>query len=142
MLVQNVGVDLKMPWEKSGWLQTSSKRGNGVFIFASHDYKSTREDLGTVSVFFVPDTAFPFISNYGSCDEDMWSAAELIAAMKKERQGNFPHAMEEYVPVIASGETECTLGILEEYGLLDYKDDIEARLQDIVPFGYEEDVTL
>lgn len=125
---------VKMEWEKSGWLQTSARNGKkSVFIMASRDYET--EHFGTVSVIFRPDTAFLFIDEAGTPDEDIWSARDLMASLKEEVPGGFPVMCEQYVPIIESGETECDEVTLETYGLLEYKEDIERRLEDIAPYG-------
>lgn len=138
VVVNNI---VKMEWSKKGWLQTSSRGGRKpVFILASQDYVNA--DGRTISVIFTASTAFLFVSDAGTDEEDIWTAQELIQTLKAEMQGNFPYSLEEYLPIIESGEYTCKVDVLEKYGLLDYKDDIEARLKDVAPYGYEEDFKL
>ena len=124
---------VKMEWQKEGWLQT--KKGTGAFIFASQVYET--ETRGKVTVFFNPSTAYLFVTDAHTENEDLWSAEDLIPVLKKEYTYLFPFNVQEYVPVIESGETECRADILEEYGLTPFKADIEARLNDVRPFGDE-----
>ena len=127
-------------WEKSGWLQTSAKKGRSTFIFGSKKYASTNKE--EVTVFFTSNTAFLVISNAHTEDEDLWSAEEFIPVIKSSITGNFPFDMEEYVAVIDSGEDECLATILEEYGIVEHKEDIEAHLRDVRPYGEETDINL
>lgn len=131
---------VKMEWQKDGWLQTSSKKKPSAFIFASQTYPSTVK--GEVTVFFTSLTAFLFVSDAGTDDEDMWNAEELISAIKGNLTGNFPFDLDEYVAVIDSGEDNCIMSVLERYGIVDAKEDIEARMLDIRPYGFEQTVTL
>lgn len=139
VVVNNV---VKMEWEKSGWLQTSAKKGKSTFIFASKDYDSSIPELGVVTVFFTAETAFLIVTEPGTDDEDVWTAEDFIPVIKKNLGGNFPYDLEEYVPVIASGDDECIADKLERYGLTEYKADIEARLADVAPYGVEEELNL
>lgn len=128
---------VKMEWSKDGWLQTSGKKGKKpVFILASKDYVADNGD--TISVIFTATTAFVFADDFDG-ERDIWSAADLIEVVKSEMPGGFPYGVEQYVPIIESGEESCKMNILETLGLVQYKDDIEARMKDIAPFGYEED---
>lgn len=132
---------VKMEWEKDGWLQTSAKKGKkSTFILASQKYESTNK--GEISVIFTASTAFLFVDGAGTADEDIWTAEDLIATVKSDMPGNFPYSLEQYVPVIDSGEEECKASVLEEYGLVAFKEDIEARMKDVAPFGFEEDLKL
>lgn len=132
---------VKMEWEKDGWLQTSAKKGKkSTFILASKKYDSSNK--GEISVIFTASTAFLFVDGAGTADEDIWTAEDLIATVKSDMPGNFPYSLEQYVAVIDSGEEECKMSVLEEYGLVAYKKDIEARMKDIAPFGFEEDLKL
>lgn len=127
---------VKMEWDKDGWLQTSSKGGKkSVFILASKDYVNANGD--TISVIFTATTAFVFADDFGGEDEDIWTASDLITTIKSDMPGNFPYNLEQYIPIIDSGEDTCKMGILETLGLVDYKDDIEARMKDVQPYGYE-----
>lgn len=132
LVVNNI---VKMEWQKSGWLQTSSAKGKRpVFIFASHVYDSSIPELGKVTVYFTATTAFLIES-----DEGLWSAEELIPVVKKDFGGTFPYDLDEYVPIIYSGEEDCSVSVLEKYGLLEHQKDIEARMKDVAPYGVEED---
>ena len=129
---------VKMEWQTEGWLQTSARKGRKpTFIIASQDYESTK--YGKISVFFNATTAFLFIDDAGTDSQDIWNAQELIAALKEDLPGDFPYTTDQYVPIIASGEANCIDETLEEYGLTEYKADIERRMKDIAPFGYETD---
>ena len=126
---------VKMEWSEEGWLQSAAtKKGAGVFFFASKVYPSTTK--GEVTVFFNPDTAYIFASDAHTADEDLWNAAE-VKAIIKDVLGDFPYRNQEYVPIIASGLHVCSQEYLEEYGIVEFKADIEARLRDIEPYGYE-----
>ena len=132
---------VKMEWEKSGWLQTSAKGGKkSTFILASKDYESTNK--GMITVFFTATTAFLFMDGAGTADEDIWTASDLINTIKADMPGNFPYSLEQYYAVIESGDEHCRMNVLEAYGLVDYKEDIEARMKDVAPFGYEEDLKM
>lgn len=132
---------VKMQWDKAGWLQPKVKKTKKeVFVFGSQTYASTN-GKGTVTVFFVPDSAFIFVDNRGADDEDIWTAEDLIDYYKSEPTSDFS-MFEQYAPIIASGELECYASVLEEFGLVDYKADIEARLNDVRPYGEEEDVRM
>lgn len=127
---------VKMEWEKSGWLATKGRGGSqGAFIFASKDYQSARGC--TISVFFTSDTAFIWANDAHTADEDIWNSADLKDWCKSNLDGSFPHQYDEYVAVIDSGEMTANDEILEEYGLMEFKADIEARMRDIAPFGDE-----
>lgn len=132
---------VKMEWEKSGWLQTSAKKGKKpVFILASKDYESSNG--GVVSVIFTATTAFVIADNFDSDERDIWSAEDIISSLKADMPGDFPYCLEQYVPIIDSGEDTCKMSMLETLGLVEYKDDIEARMKDIQPYGYEEDIKM
>ena len=132
---------VKTEWEKSGWLQTSARGGKkSTFILASKDYESSTK--GTITVFFTATTAFLFMDNMGTADEDIWTAADLIGTIKADMPGNFPYSLEQYVAIIESGDETCNMSILESYGLVEFKEDIEARMKDVAPFGYEEDLKM
>lgn len=124
-----------MEWQKSGWLQTSGRNKQSAFIFASQDYDA--EDGSKVTVFFTAQTAFIVYSE----DEGLWSAEEFIPVIKKNMSGGFPYNLEEYVAVIDSGETTCIQSVLERFGIAAHKEDIEARLADVAPYGYETEYT-
>ena len=83
-----------------------------------------------------------FASEPGTENEDMWNAKELAGIMKKGFSDYFPYNYEEYVAVIDSGEENCIASVLERYGIVDAKEDIEARMRDIKPFGYEKIINL
>lgn len=127
---------VKMEWDKSGWVQTKGTGGKpGAFIFASKEFAS--DTKGTVTVFFNPFTAFIWASDAHTDEEDLWNAAELKGWLKENLDGSFPDNWDECVPVIAYGGTDADVAILEEYGLTAYKEEIEARLRDVAPFGEE-----
>lgn len=126
---------VKMEWLKSQWL---SANGGKVFCCAAKTYESTVK--GTVDVFFRPDTAFLWVSDAHTDEEDMWSSAELFAELKSSFDGTFPQNYDEYVPVIEAGTHECLMSILEEYGIVDAKEDIEARLVDLEYYGGEDEL--
>ena len=133
---------VKMEWEKSGWLQTSAKKGkNATFILASKNYPSSTKGK-ELSVIFTASTAFLFVDGAGTADEDIWTAEELIQTIKSDMPGNFPYSLDQYLAVIESGEDVCKMHVLEEYGLVEFKEDIEARMKDIAPFGFEVDVKM
>lgn len=126
---------VKMEWLKEQWL--SANKGK-VFCCAAKTYDSTVH--GTLDVFFRPDTAFLWISNAGTGDEDFWNSAELYDVLKGSFDGTFPMSYNEYVPIIESGETDCTDAVLERYGLVAAKADIEKRLKDLEYYGGEDDM--
>lgn len=129
---------VKMEWDKDGWLQTSAKKGKkSAFIFASKNYTNDKGQV--ISVIFTATTAFVFVDGMGTADEDIWSAADLIATVKSDLPGDFPYGLDQYKAIIESGEDECELDMLERFGLTQYKEDIEARMKDVQPYGYEED---
>lgn len=139
IVVNNI---VKLEWEKSGWLQAKGSAVNpdGTFIFASKDYESTVK--GTVTVFFNANSAFLWVSDAHTDEEDMWNASELKNWCKKNIDGSFPMMYDECVEIIQSGEDECVDAILEEYGIVEHKADIEARQRDLRPFGEEFDLKL
>lgn len=137
-LVENNVV--KMDWDKAGWLQTKGSAGKqGAFILASKEFPSTTK--GTVTVFFNPFTAFMWISDAHTSEEDMWNASELKEWLKSELDGSFPDNYDECVNIIPYGNLEADVAVLEEYGILDYKDEIEARLRDVAPYGDEKEMS-
>lgn len=132
---------VKMEWDKDGWLQTSAKKGKkSTFILASENY--VNKDGVEISVIFTATTAFVFADDFDSENRDIWSAEDLITTIKSDMPGNFPYGLNQYVAIIESGEDNCKLSVLETLGLTEYKDDIEARMKDIQPFGYEEDLKM
>lgn len=128
---------VKMEWDKSGWFtfKRRNKSNSDIFVFASKVYPSTTH--GEVTVFFTPTTAFLFASNAGKEDEDMWNAKELGGVMKRLYSDSFPYNLEEYVAVIESGEDLCIPFVLDNYGIAEFKEDIEARVKDVRPYGIE-----
>lgn len=131
---------VKMQWDKAGWLQPKAKgTKKRVFIFGSQNYQSTNK--GLISVFFTATTAFLFVDERGSEDEDIWTAEDLIATYKQSPIPEFLNC-EQYVAVIDSGEATCNASVLEEFGLVEFKEDIEARMKDVAPYGYEEDMKM
>lgn len=131
---------VKMQWDKAGWLQPKAKgTKKSVFIFCSQNYQSTNK--GLISVFFTATTAFLFVDERGSEDEDIWTAEDLIATYKQSPIPEFLNC-EQYVAVIDSGEATCNASVLEEFGLVEFKEDIEARMKDVAPYGYDEDMKM
>ena len=135
---------VKMKWSEEGWMQmpTTEEDGalqEGVFMFASQVYAT--EQLGEVTVFFTPGTAFVFVSDLGEEDEHIWTALELGRVIKDEYGDMFPQQYEEWYPIIEMGdkEYECNQEMLEMFDLVPFKADIEQRLLDIEAFGYEYD---
>lgn len=126
---------VKKEWDKAEWLQTKA----GTFIFAAKTYEGTN---GAVSVFFHPDAVYVWGTDYGTDDEDLWSSADVKAWYKQEKPSDFPFSYDTMIDVIPSGDTECLADVLEHLGLVQFKEDIEMRLQDIKPYGEEEDVVL
>ena len=47
----------------------------------------------------------------------LWNAKEFLSAVKDNIGGSFPYDLEEYVPVIESGEEYCKDFVLEEWGI-------------------------
>lgn len=132
---------VKMEWEKDCWLQTSAKSGKTpTFILAAKNYTNTKGR--EISVIFTATTAFVFADDFGTANEDIWTAGELISTIKSDMPGDFPYTLEQYVPIIDSGESDCKVSVLEKLGLMEYKEDIEARMMDIAPFGYETDLKM
>lgn len=131
---------VKMQWDKAGWLQPKVKKTKKeVFVFGSQTYDSA---LGfPVTVFFTPSLAFIFADDDSVDASSIWSADDLISFYKEQRDSDFS-MFEQCVPVIASGELECYASVLEKYGLVEFKSDIEARLNDVRPYGEEEDVKM
>ena len=131
---------VKMEWEQSGWLQTGGK-SRQVFLLATKAYKSSNPHYGTLDVFFKPGIAFLFITAAETPDEDIWNRQDVIGMMKRDKPGDqFPYVYEECI-ALGGGETgECAMAALERFGLEAYKDDIEARLDDIATYGEEYEV--
>lgn len=125
---------VKMEWEKSEWLSTKG----GTFIFAGKTYSGTK---GDISVLFHPDAVYVWCSDYDTDEEELWSSQEVKDWYKSERPSNFPFSYEEMVDVIHSGDSTCIDAVLEHFGITEFKEDIEKRLNDIKPYGEEEDVT-
>lgn len=134
VVVNNI---VKMEWDKEGWLQLSpkSKKNAGAFIFASKVYPSTTH--GEVTVFFNHYTAFLMISDPHTDAEDLWNAKELAQVLKTELTGGFPTDLDIYVPIIGGNDDNCRPEVLEEYGITEFASDIEARLNDLAPYGKE-----
>lgn len=129
---------VKMEWQTEGWLQTSARKGRkATFIMASQNYETNK--YGRISVCFTSTTAFLIVDNRGCDDIDIWTAQDVIGMLKRDMPDGFPYCFDNYVPIIESGESECVEGTLAEFDLTPYKDDIEKRMKDIAPFGYETD---
>lgn len=128
---------VKKEWQKKGWFEvknnTTKKK---TFIFASQVYEGA--DGQEVTVFFVPDTVFVLYD----ADEGLYDAADMAETWKANGGiGNFPYALDTYLAIIESGEDKCVESVLEQFGLEQYREDIEERFQDIIPYGYETEVS-
>ena len=131
---------VKLDWEKSGWLQSKASKQNpkGVFIMASQEYENDNGE--TIPVIFNANTAFIWGDDIGTDDEDIWSVEDLRDWLKTEFNASYPDSYDQYLPIIQSGSLEANTEVLEKYGLMKYKDDIEARLKDLLPYGEETDI--
>lgn len=133
-VVNNV---VKMRWDEKGFIAPKVKNSGKVrFMLAIEEYKN--KDGETVPVFFTTDSAFMFVEGYGTPTEKVWSLTEMRDWVISVRDTSY-HLYDEYAPVIASGESECIANVLEKYGIEEWKSDIEKRLDDIRPYGYERD---
>ena len=130
--------DVKMPWEKSGWLAIKGKGGKkGTFVFATQHYDSTVVE-GGVDVFFSDTEAYVWDESGASGgDIDLWSMEELKGFVKSSYDGSFPSNYNQFTPIKPSEDDECDAELLEKYGLTEHKDDIEARVKDLEHLGYE-----
>ena len=130
LVVNNI---VKMDWQKENWLETKSKGGkSGMFIMASQDYEN--EDGQTVAVIFTAHTAFLW-----GDEEGLWTSSEVRDWCKKNVDGSFPTAYDEYIPVVPYGSNEANDEVLAKYGLSAYKEDIENRRIDLIPYGIDKD---
>lgn len=131
LVVNNI---VKMEWQTENWLATKAKGGKpGMFIMAAQPY--TNKDGETVAVIFTAHTAFLW-----GDDEGLWTADEVRDWCKKNVDGSFPTAYDEYIAIIPYGSNEADDAILEKYGLSEYKEDIENRRIDLIPFGADKDM--
>ena len=128
-LVKNKYV--KMDWDSASFVTLAK----GSFVVAGHEYDSTTH--GKVTVFFNCSTAFLFISDPGTPDEDHWNGSELKSYLKENMDGRFPLNYDEYIAVIPWGSKECDKAVLERWGILAAEEDIKARLADLAPYGVE-----
>ena len=133
-LVKNKCV--KMDWEASSFVTLTK----GTFIVAGKDYESTK--FGTITVFFNCETAFLFISDADTDDQDFWDGVSLKQWLKTNLDGSFPISYDEYVPIVEWGADTINDGVLEKYGLEAYADDIKARLEDLQGFNIESDTVI
>lgn len=125
---------VKMDWESDSFILMK----NGVFVVAGQDYLSSTRGVN-LTVFFNANTAFLWISEPHTEEEDYWNAKELRSWLKENIDGSFPINFEEYVPIVEWGADVCNQNILEEYGLTEYADDILARVKDLADYDKEED---
>lgn len=133
-VVNNV---VKMKWDERGFIAPKVKNSGKVrFMLAIQEYKN--KDGETIPVFFTTDSAFMFVEGYGTPEEKVWSLTEMRDWVIDVRDTSY-HLYDEYAPVILSGESECIANVLEKYGIEEYASDIEMRLDDIRPYGYERD---
>lgn len=126
LVVNNV---VKMEWQSENWLTTKQN----MFVMAAQNY--TNKDGETIAVVFTAHTAFL----WGDEEDGLWSAKEVRDWCKKNVDGSFPTEYDEYIPVIPYGMNEALDSVLEEYGLTEYKEDIENRRADLIPFGLDRD---
>lgn len=124
---------VKMDWEKDIFIVLK----NGVFVVAGQDYESSKGETRTV--FFNANTAFLWITDAHTDEEDYWDGKELKSWLKENLDGAFPINYDEYVPIVNWGSDKVDMAILEEYGLEQYADDILARLKDLEGYDKEED---
>lgn len=129
---------IKMPWERSRWLQTKAERGKEpAFIFACHEYETS---VGTVPVMFTPYVAWIHID-----DEGTFTFDDLAANISEANyDAGFPESYEEFTPIIRAGESRESADevILAEWGLVEHLEDIMARLEDLSEFGRETEVNM
>ena len=138
-MAQVINDVVKMDWEKDGWLQTKGKGGKpGTFIIASKEY--TNSDGEPVLVLFNSTTAFIWGDNVGTDNEDRWEFSEIKSWLKTNFDSYFPASYDEYYPLIEIGSVVANPAALERYKLTEYKDDIESRLKDLLPYGEEKEV--
>ena len=131
---------VKLDWEKSGWLQTKATavNPNGCFLFATKIYKNSE---GTeIPVYFTSSTAFLWVFDYDTDEEEICELPEFKDWVKGNFDYSFPTEYAEYVPIIEEGLLKAKPEILERFGLTEYKEDIEARLKDLLAYGEEHDV--
>lgn len=132
MFVENDIV--KMEWDAKNWLATKARAGKpSVFILAAQEYKNSEGKI--IPVYFNAHTAFIWETE----DYGIWDVPTLKSWCKDNADGNFPTEYDCYHPVIDWGGESCNEDVLEKYGLLEHKADIENRMADLVPFGIERD---
>lgn len=124
---------VKMDWEVSDMLITKGK----MFIVASQTYET---ENGPITVFFTASTCFLWVSEEGEPNQDIWNKNELFAFLRTDFDTAFPEMYGEYVPLLVGGSTACDDAILKNYGLLEFKEDIEKRAIDIAPYGELKDM--
>lgn len=130
---------VKMDWEQSGWLQTKGAKGKqGTFIFASKMYPSTVKGV-EIPVFFTTGDAFLWVDDAGATDEDIWSVEDLKDWCKTEYSSAFPYNYDQYIS-LTDADGIASEAELEEWGIAEFKEDIEKRLADLGGFGQEFEV--
>lgn len=128
LLVNDV---VKMEWEKSLCLTKGD-----VLYFAGKMYKSSK--YGDIIVGFNPYNAFIIRDGDEDTTDDFWEFKDIKKDVK-----DCPHdydSADTYVTLLTSwGEMTVDDAKLEEYGLTEFKADIEARRKDIAQYATSED---
>ena len=127
-----VNNEITMQWEKRCFVQTKGK----VFLVACQEYET--EKYGKITVAFDSYTAFLWGEDTGNVS-DLWNTKEIVDFVRKEHTPSFPTAYENYIPLISEGDFEIDMEALYQYGLEEYADDIEERLNDLRVYGEESD---
>lgn len=132
-----VNNSVKMNWVKSKFLLARKKKGTkgeDYLIFAAVDYPSATK--GNITVFFNPSMAWLWITDAHESTEDIWNSDELKSWISEPENytDHFPASWDECVALVSDGEEISNEALLEEYGLLEYKSDIEARVRDLYPY--------
>jgi hypothetical protein len=128
---------VKMEWDKSLWLQAKAKNGiEGAFFFAGKKYNSSK--FGEISVGFTSISCFLFAENGGQDISD-FSTAEEMKDLMKEDINDFPLGYEEHIPLNDTGTADFFDDVLEKYGLLEYKEDLVARMKDVNQYATVEE---
>lgn len=126
---------VKMQWEDNRWIQTKGGKGKRpTFILACKEYNT---ENGVVPVFFNAFTAFVFE------DEDgLWGFGDIKKFIKENYDQSFPEVYDEYREIGVNPDRELDEELLAELGLTEYAQDIKDRLEDLQPYGDEEEVSL
>ena len=126
---------VKMEWQQNRWIQTKAGKGKrSTFIMACKEYET---EFGTVPVFFTAFSAFLFTD-----EEGIWSFADIKNFIKENYDQSFPEAYEEYKEIGTNPVRDLDEDVLEEYGLSAFAQDIMERLEDLQPYGDEEEVSM